>query len=204
MGTMGPDEVKSFVTEAVQTLDQVTDTLTAVATEVPATEEPGISESPTEEKPSIDSAPDFSGAEPTNDTEEPPIPKTANMDKEHDGAEGDDPEKEEMKQNIASLNSKIASMIRIGEVKELATKYASLWPIKQQASKFASFSKSKESIQILTARLKEAESLMSHSKVASSNKVFSPETISSGLYSQEGSQKSASMNSGKAQIFVNV
>jgi len=202
MGTMGPDEVKEFVTEAVQTLDQVTDTLTAVATEVPATEEPGLTEeSPPEQTPSIDNAepsppPMMDSA--TNDTEEPPVVKTA---------EGDDPEKDEMKSQIASLNTKIASMIRDGEVKDLATKYASLWPIKQQASKFASFSKSKESVQILTARLKEAESLMSHTKVATSKTDFNSPTISTGIYSGVGSQKSASMETNhvsKAQVFVNV
>ena len=196
MGTMGPDEVKDFVTEAVQTLDQVTDTLTAVAQEVPATEEQGL----TEETPSIDNAPTDpaqTGPEVATDTEEPP----ARIGAEDD----DDPEKKEMQTQIASLNSKLASMERTAEVKEIATKYASLWPQKQQSTKFASIMKSKDSIQVLTARLSEAESLLSRSKVATSNRELFASTISSGIYSQEGSQKSASMKSGvKASSFINI
>ena len=194
MGTMGPDEVKQFTTEAVQTLDQVTDLLTEVATQVPAQEENGLGQ---EETPSIDSEPSPIGeGSETNDTEEPPA---------RIGVDGDeDPEKKEMKNQIASLNSKLASMERTSEVKELASKYASLWPMKQQSGKFASFMKSKDSIQVLTARLTEATALMSHSKVATSNK-DNFTAISSGIYSTEGSQKSASMETKvKASSFLNI
>lgn len=188
-GTMGPDEVKDFVTEAVQTLSQVTDTLVTVAEEVPSTEAPATSSPLGAETPSIDPSAKPEG---TNDTEEPPVVKTA---------EGDDPEKEEMKNKIASLETTVSNMERMEEVKDIATKYASLWPAKLQGGKFASIMKSKDSVQILTARLKEAEGMMSHSKVATSTQDSFRNT---GIYSKEsGSQKSASMNT-PAKVFINI
>ena len=174
---LGPDEVKELATETVQVLGQVAETLTDIAEGVPSTEPAGVES----EEPSIGSPPSIGDGE--NDDEEPPVRMGQD--------EGEDEKDKIQMAKIATLEKQIATMERNSQVKEIATKYASLWPAKQQSAKYASIMSSKEDVRILEARLKEATNNFSgKSKVATSEPT---DFRNFKIFEDKGNQKSASM-----------
>lgn len=142
-GTLGPEEVKEIAEETISVLQDAAEMMSDVAEGVPAEESSPIEEGPV-------AAPE---------EEEPPVVATE--------GEDDDEEKKRLMDRIGSLESTIKGMKEASAREKIATEYAALWPTKQAKGKFASVMKSKDSIEILQAKLAEAKSIMSNQKIAS-------------------------------------
>jgi len=140
VGNLGPEEVKDIAEDTKQILLSVVEMVDEIVEGVPVEE---VTEEITEEV--------------TEEPTEPEIPMVQ-------GQEEDDKDKKENNEKIAKLQNEIKLMKEASTHKELTAKYGQVFPEHVRAAREKEFGNSKQSIQVLEARIKEASGILSDRK----------------------------------------
>ena len=139
-GNLGPDEVKEIAEDTQQILLSVVEMVNEIAEGVPA--EDAIEET-TEE---VIETPE----------EKPEVPIVEGKEEDED--------KKENKDKIAKLENELNQMKQASIHKELTIKYGKLFPEIVREAREKEFATSKDSIQVLEARIKEASGILTDRK----------------------------------------
>lgn len=143
MGTLTPETVKEISLEIMEVAEVAAELAGEIAEGVPAEEETRDALGEREKSPEqIEVAADETDEE-----------KKIRMEKEKTAKDDDDDEKKELKEKVAKLERK-------GDLAEIAPKYASLFPQSMHEAKMNEILTSKEPIEILQAKLKEASEII--------------------------------------------
>jgi len=169
-GTLGPDQVKEILQGVSENLGMVQNKIQEVAEGVPATEgEP---------------------EEPENPEAPEPDEMIAAGDKGEKGSKKAVSETDKLREEVASLKERFAKE----DKEKLANDFASYFPLSQRQAKYNEIMQSKDSLQILQAKLDGIKSI-NQTRIASrrDNIVHSPEKTT--IFKEEGGagQRSASM-----------
>jgi len=139
-GNLGPEEVKEIAEDTKQILLSVVEMVDDIAEGVPA--EDALVEEPTEE---------------VIETPEEEIPTV-------EGQEEDDKDKKRENEKIAKLESELNKIKQASIHEKLTIKYGKLFPEQVREAKEKEFANSKDTIQVLEARIKEASAILTDKK----------------------------------------
>lgn len=184
-GTLGPDQVKEILSGVSENLNQVISTIQDVAENVPASE----------------GQTDDEGMDDESEDDSTMTAGEIDLTKKEMGLQSKYEKTSKNKtatEDLAKLREEVAKLKEAAELKakeEIATQIASKYPLSQRQAKFDEIMKSKDSIDILKAKLAGMNEISTSTKLASSRKDLNGiNPIKATIFNEGGSaQRQASM-----------